>query len=370
MNLQEQIFRVKQLMNIISEQDDPVSVYWNNPKKTDDQKVQEIKKAIDPVINQAKEYFYNYINGDWFKSKITEKINSSNKELTDKKMELENLEKQLEKQGPTPDTERYLDSPEIQISILKDKIRFIEKKNEPKMKSYDQKEIDDLKTYIKNIIVNMTIDDPQCGSASAFYRNSEVYFCVKDVEPKMKNKMMMVLVHEIKHAIVDYIEKKRMVPIIPDDIKTNVNITVNPAIQIHSQSGVERIALVQNLRRILGVDDFISVENLKKLFKKNIDVYSDKKLKIKYSDSNVMRIYTGKNYDKDNLLLLKTIDGSSVFGVFIKNQLSIELKEILSPYSNTINIDGEDVIQIDLNEVFKNLQSLAKTNNQRDINYT
>ena len=103
------------------------------------------------------------------------------------------------------------------------------------MKSYDQKEIDDLKTYIKNIIVNMTIDDPQCGSASAFYRNSEVYFCVKDVEPKMKNKMMMVLVHEIKHAIVDYIEKKRMVPIIPDDIKTNVNITVNPAIQIHSQ---------------------------------------------------------------------------------------------------------------------------------------
>ena len=83
-----------------------------------------------------------------------------------------------------------------------------------------------------------------------------------------------------------------------------------------------------------------------------------------------MRIYTGKNYDKDNLLLLKTIDGSSVFGVFIKNQLSIELKEILSPYSNTINIDGEDVIQIDLNEVFKNLQSLAKTNNQRDINYT
>ena len=93
MNLQEQIFRVKQLMNIISEQDDPVSVYWNNPKKTDDQKVQEIKKAINPVINQAKEYFYNYINGDWFKSKITEKINSSNKELTDKKKELENLEK-------------------------------------------------------------------------------------------------------------------------------------------------------------------------------------------------------------------------------------------------------------------------------------
>lgn len=357
-------------MNIISEQDDPVSVYWNDTSKTEDQKVQEIKKAIDPVIDKAKKYFYNYINGDWFKSKITEKINSSNKELTDKKKELENLEKQLEKQGPTPDTERYLDCPEIQISILKDKIRLIEKKNESKMKSYDQKEISDLKTYIKNIVVNMTTQDSPCDSALGFHKNYEVYFCVKNFEPKMTNEMMTVAVHEIKHAIVYYIEKKRMVPIIPDDIKLNINIQVDPDTQIHSQLGVERIALVQNLRRILGVDDFISADNLKKLFKKNIDVYSDKKLKINYSDDNIMRIYTDKNYGKENLLLLKTNDGFSVFGFYIKNKYASELKEILSPYSNTINIDGEDVIQIDLNEVFKNLQSLAKSTTNQDTNYT
>jgi len=370
MNLNEQVNRIKKLMNLISEQDDPVFLFWNDTTKTDDQKLQEIKKVIDPIINQAKEYFYNYISGSWFKSKITEKINSSNKELNDKKIELENLKKQLENQGPTPDTERDLNSLEIKITILKDEIQYIEKKDESKMKNYDQKEIDDLKTYIKNIIVKMTVDDPHCNGVLAFYRDPDVYFCAKQFEPKMKNKIMMVSIHEIKHAIVDYIEEKRMVPIIPDDIKINIDIMVNPAIQGHSQEGIERIALVQNLRRIFGVDDFISVDNLKKLFKKNIDVYSDKKLKIKYSDDNIMRIYTNKNYEKDNLLLLKVENQYSVFGLFIKNQESEELKEILLPFSKTVNINGKDVIEIDLNEVFKNLQSLAKTNNQIDINYT
>jgi len=38
MNLNEQINRIKKLMNLVSEQYDPVSLFWNNPKKTDEQK--------------------------------------------------------------------------------------------------------------------------------------------------------------------------------------------------------------------------------------------------------------------------------------------------------------------------------------------
>ena len=332
MNLQEQIFRVKQLMNIISEQDDPVSVYWNDTSKTEDQKIQELQTILDPIVLDAKKYFYTYIKGDWFKKKVTEKIESQD----------------------------------------------LQTDNENRMKTYDQKEIQDLETFIKNVPVQFSTSYKYCESQGpkAFYETNLITMCAKYFEPNMKDMMMNVVVHEIKHGIVDYINEKRFVNLVPEDMKIGIDLLNNPSIQSYTQRGDERIAFIQNLRRFLGVDDFVSADNLKKLFKKNVKVYkltSDNKeipLKIKYTDDNIMRIYTGENYGTKQLLLIKNYGNSSQFKFYVNNQENYELIWILSPHSKTVFMDGQDVIEVDLNKVFDSVQELAKSTTNQDINYT
>jgi hypothetical protein len=381
MELKENIRRIRQMMGLINEstedaclnknipENEKIKEYWQNTNKTEQEKTEEIKNYLNPLFEETKKYYLNYVDGDWFKTKVEEKIKSTVKlptldnDANNKRIEEINLE--IEKLKPKIDPESKKEYEKLNKEL---RIRLYQKeKGLSQITEWNDEEKKQIKDFISNIELSILLS---CRDNLIAYVTSETYntinFCIKKIYPSEdKTYSYDTLIHEMKHAITEYMFV-RGVDILPENLKGPTVFGIGSG---YGNSSHENSSRVQNLRRYLGVDDFVSVENLINLLKQklvieNKNLSRPKKCKITYINQTMI-IDTGfdsRRHYEDPVLKLEFYFG----GVY-----NFDTKFLFNAFSTEKKTEQKYNIHIDLKKLFDYCQELAfNSNNEKNINVT
>lgn len=327
MNLQENIKRIKSMMGLILESNDcckinnfkidSVKIYWENTNMTQDQKLKEIKTYTEKILKEVKDYYFNYINGEMFLKKIKDKINS------------------------TPDS------------------------GNKSISDWKVKEKNELKTFITNIKINFLLDSEKCSSEVGGYVSNDnlniINLCCKNMYPDDDNTYVtQVLTHEMKHSL-NYYFKKLGIDILPEDVITNDKYTD------YTTDHNENSSRVQNLRKLLGLDDFMSFDNLVSIFKNKL------KIKILYKEdlyptdikftNDMIIINTNFNFHKIEKPLV-----SKYIKIFFDNTQSQDVSWLFQLFSTSETTNDQTTISVNLKKLFSYSQEFV-SNNDTENNY-
>ena len=189
---------------------------------------------------------------------------------------------------------------------------------------------------------------------------SKVNFCTKNIFPNEtnKNEVLLILVHEFNHCLSFYFISKG-VDYLPEDAKgTQVSVSSNTD---YGNASIENASRVQNLKRLLGVTDFGTLENFIKLIKDNV--------KIKINN----QVHNNVVYE-DNLMKIPFVSKNDVtllnFDFFINDTNAYDVRLLFNTESKTVRDEYDSYFEVDLNKIYNYAQEFAKTNTSSDLNYT
>jgi hypothetical protein len=304
-------------LDVTNSDDDLLKKYWDDKSKTEEEKIEEIKNYVEPIFNDSKKYYNTYIEGDWFTKKIKEKIIRSNK----------NPLKKLNKKNIT---------------------------------TWGNKEKTDLKNFINLIEISYTnsCEEGQVGFVTPMMFNI-VNICVKSIYPSEdKSFIYQVIIHEIKHTINSYFMEKG-IKISPKNVPGPIITDKKTA---YSKSSDENSSRIQNLRILLGVDDFGSIENFIKLLKDKLVIKNEKIqppiiCNIEYNNKE-MKINTGFDVDTKTKNLLLNLS------FYFDGKNNIDVRYLFNAYSTVSKTTNEILITVNLENIFNYTQDFALLNNK------
>lgn len=311
-------------LNITNYDEDLLKKYWEDKSKTEDEKIEEIKKYVEPIFNDSKKYYNTYIDGDWFTKKIEEKINISNK----------NPLKKLIKKNIT---------------------------------TWDNKEKTDLKNFINSIEINYTnvCKEGQVGFVTPIMFNI-VNICVKSIYPSEdKSYVYQVIIHEIKHSINSYFMEKG-INILPKNVPGPI---ITDKKTTYSKSSEENSSRIQNLRILLGTDDLGSVENFINLLKNKLVIKNEKiqapiVCNVEYTNKD-MKINTGFDINEETKNLLLKLS------FYFDGKNNMDIRYLFNAFSIVSKTTNELLITVNLENIFNYAQEFALINKkQNNISYT
>ena len=379
MNLQEQVSRIKTIMGLIKEEVDgacelkninlnTLESYWTATTKTEQEKITEVENFVKPIFTDAKNYMLNYIESDWFNKKVQEKIDKgpkfNNYELekyNSVKRALTYWQEQVKKLETTDNEE--LTKAKKTLEFFSNMVKEEEAKLQGTITSWGQTQKNELKNFLNSVIL---VFDLTCSAkiGGFVYEDdySKLYFCTKNIFPNEinKNEVLRILVHEFNHCLsfyfihksVDYLPEDAKGPQLPSSTDTN-----------YGNESIENASRVQNLKRLLGVTDFGTLDNFIKLIKDNVKLKDT--VNLIYNpvyENNIMKIpFNGLG--KKNVTLLN-------FNFFINDTNARDVKLLFYTQSKTVEDGYNSYIEVDLNKIYNYAQEFAKTNTSSDLNYT
>jgi hypothetical protein len=375
MNLHEEVSRIKTIMGLIKEEVDgacelkninlnTLESYWTATTKTEQEKITEVENFVKPIFTDAKNYMLNYIESDWFNKKVQEKIDKGpkNYELETYKKNLTYWQEQVKKLENTDNEEltKAKETLEIYSKLLKKKEAELQGKT---ITTWEQTQKNELKNFLNSVIL---VFDLTCSAkiGGFVYEDdySKLYFCTKNVFPNEinKNEVLRILVHEFNHCLSFYFIYKS-VDYLPEDAKGPQLVSSTDA--NYGNSSFENASRVQNLKRLLGVTDFGTLDNFIKLIKDNVKLKDT--VNLIYNpvyENNIMKIpFNGLG--KKNVTLLN-------FNFFINDTNARDVKLLFYTQSKTVEDGYNSYIEVDLNKIYNYAQEFAKTNTSSDLNYT
>lgn len=373
MNLQEQISRIKTIMGLIKEEVDDacklkninlntLESYWGDTTKTEQEKIREVENFVKPIFTEAKNYMLKYIESDWFNKKVQEKIGKgskfNNNDLEKYKKIVTSWQEKVKKLENTNNQE--LTKAKETLEFFSNMVKEEEAKLQGTITSWGQTQKNELKNFLNsvNLVFSLTCDD-STGGFVIKGEYSKLNFCVKNVFPSdvNKNSIMLILVHEFNHCLSGYFISKG-VDYLPEDAK-GPQISVNTNTD-YGNSATENSSRVQNLKRLLGVDDFGTLDNFIKLIKDNVKIKSgDNVFNVVY-ENNLMKIPFKSTED---ITLLN-------FKLFINDTDAHDVKTLFNTASKTVRDEYDSYVEVDLNKIYNYAQEFAKTNTSSDLNYT
>jgi hypothetical protein len=379
MNLHEEVSRIKTIMGLIKEEVDgacelkninlnTLESYWTATTKTEQEKITEVENFVKPIFTDAKNYMLNYIESDWFNKKVQEKIDKgpkfNNYELekyNSVKRALTYWQEQVKKLENT-DSEELTKAKET-LEFFSKMVKEEEAKLQGAITSWGQTQKNELKNFLNSVIL---VFDLTCSAkiGGFVYEDdySKLYFCTKNVFPNEinKNEVLRILVHEFNHCLsfyfiyksVDYLPEDAKGPQLPSSTDAN-----------YGNESIENASRVQNLKRLLGVTDFGTLDNFIKLIKDNVKLKDT--VNLIYNpvyENNIMKIpFNGLG--KKNVTLLN-------FNFFINDTNARDVKLLFYTQSKTVEDGYNSYIEVDLNKIYNYAQEFAKTNTSSDLNYT
>lgn len=380
MNLQEQVSRIKTIMGLIKEEVDgacelkninlnTLESYWTATTKTEQEKITEVENFVKPIFTEAKNYMLNYIESDWFNKKVQEKIDKgpkfNNYELekyNSVKRALTWWQEQVKKLENTDNEEltKAKKTLEFLSNSLKEKEAELQGKT---ITTWEQTQKNELKNFLNSVIL---VFDLTCSAKIGGFVNEDEYskvnFCTKNIFPNEinKNEVLRILVHEFNHCLSFYFIHKS-VDYLPEDAKGPQ--LVSSSDDNYGNISIENASRVQNLKRLLGVTDFGTLDNFIKLIKDNVKLKDT--VNLIYNpvyENNIMKIpFNGLG--KKNVTLLN-------FHFFINDTNARDVKLLFNIESKTVEDGYNSYIEVDLNKIYNYAQEFAKTNTSSDLNYT
>jgi len=167
---------------------------------------------------------------------------------------------------------------------------------------------------------------------------------------------MLILVHEFNHCLSLYFISKG-VDYLPEDAK-GPQVSVSNYTN-YGNTSIENASRVQNLKRLLGVDDFGTLDNFIKLIKDNVKIKSGNNLYNVYYENNLMKIaFKGA----EDITLLD-------FELFINDTDAYDVKILFNTEAKTVKDEYDTYIEVDLNKIYNYSQEFAKINTNSDVNY-
>jgi hypothetical protein len=379
MNLHEEVSRIKTIMGLIKEEVDgacelkninlnTLESYWTATTKTEQEKITEVENFVKPIFTDAKNYMLNYIESDWFNKKVQEKIDKGpkfdNYELeiyNSVKRSLTYWQEQVKKLENTDNEE--LTKAKKRLEFFSNMVKEKEAKLQGVITSWGQTQKNELKNFLNSVIL---VFDLTCSAkiGGFVYEDdySKLYFCTKNVFPNEinKNEVLRILVHEFNHCLSFYFIYKS-VDYLPEDAKGPQLVSSTDA--NYGNSSFENASRVQNLKRLLGVTDFGTLDNFIKLIKDNVKLKDTANLIYNpVYENNIMKIpFNGLG--KKNVTLLS-------FNFFINDTNARDVKLLFYTQSKTVEDGYNSYIEVDLNKIYNYAQEFAKTNTSSDLNYT
>jgi hypothetical protein len=320
---------------------DKVKEYWADGSKTPEEKKKEMTDWAGLLFKKAKTYYLGYVAGEFFQKKIKEKIDLSIKGPED----LETLG--FDASGWNLEGGEF----------------FNRWQTSPKGK------LDGFIRGMKMEVVTGEYPDPdprsRCKSAKGFVQSGnprKIYLCAQYYYPDPDSDMgplYQVIVHEMKHAINFFCRGQLGISaFLPEDLKgAETSLPGLNDLQYGNRSD-ENSARVQNLRLLLGVDNWESVEALSGLLSSGLQILEgDQPCQIQY-EGQVMKIYT--QADPGSLLNLT---------LKIKGKTNADIRFLFNAFArNQKGPDGKSWIEVDLSSLFNYTQQLAKTGKAQDLN--
>ena len=372
MNLQENIRRIKSIMGVIKEEVDDacklkninlntLQSYWEDKSKTEQEKITEVENFVKPFFTEAKTYMLKYIDSEWFNKKVQEKIGKGSKYNTD---DLEKYKKQVINWQNKVNGLKNANIPELQkaketLEFFNDMVKEEEVKLQGVITAWDNKQKNELKNFLNsvNLVFSLTCDDSTGGFVFKG-EYSKLNFCVKNVFPSdvNKNSIMLILVHEFNHCLSGYFISKG-VDYLPEDAKgPQVSVSTDTN---YGNASNENASRVQNLKRLLGVDDFGTLDNFIKLIKDNVKIKSGNNVFNVAYENNLMKI-PFKSVEDITLLDFK---------LFINDTDAHDVKTLFNTEAKTVKDEYDSYIEVDLNKIYSYSQEFAKINTNSDVNY-
>ena len=374
MNLQEQVSRIKTIMGLIKEDVDDacklkninlntLESYWEDTTKTEQEKITEVENFVKPIFTEAKNYMLKYIESDWFNKKVQEKIGKgskfNNNDLESYKKGLTHWQEQVKKLENTNNQE--LTNAKETLEFFSKMVKEEEAKLQGAITSWGQTQKNELKNFLNSVSLGFDLTCPT--NEGGFVKEDEyskVNFCTKNIFPNEtnKNEVLLILVHEFNHCLSFYFISKG-VDYLPEDAKgTQVSVSSNTD---YGNASIENASRVQNLKRLLGVTDFGTLENFIKLIKDNV--------KIKINN----QVHKNVVYE-DNLMKIPFVSNNDVtllnFDFFINDTNAYDVKLLFNTESKTVRDEYDSYVEVDLNKIYNYAQEFAKTNTSSDLNYT
>ena len=374
MNLQEQVSRIKTIMGLIKEDVDDacklkninlntLESYWEDTTKTEQEKITEVENFVKPIFTEAKNYMLKYIESDWFNKKVQEKIGKgskfNNNDLESYKKGLTHWQEQVKKLENTNNQE--LTNAKETLEFFSKMVKEEEAKLQGAITSWGQTQKNELKNFLNSVSLGFDLTCPT--NEGGFVKEDEyskVNFCTKNIFPNEinKNEVLLILVHEFNHCLSFYFISKG-VDYLPEDAKgTQVSVSSNTD---YGNASIENASRVQNLKRLLGVTDFGTLENFIKLIKDNV--------KIKLNN----QVHNNVVYE-DNLMKIPFVSKNDVtllnFDFFINDTNAYDVKLLFNTESKTVRDEYDSYVEVDLNKIYNYAQEFAKTNTSSDLNYT
>jgi len=336
--------------------------YWEDKSKTEQEKITEIENFVKPVFTEAKTYMLKYIDSEWFNKKVQEKIGKGSKYNTEN---LEKYKKQVInwqnkvnglKNANISELQRAKENLEFMNDMVKDEVV----KLKGVITAWDNKQKNELKSVLNNVKLVFSLTcEPYVGGFVYEDNYSDVNFCTKNIFPNEinKNMVLLILVHEFNHCLSHYFINKG-VDYLPEDAKGPQFSLDDPN---YGNKSLENASRVQNLKRLLGVTDFGTLDNFIKLIKDNVKIKINNQVhnNVVYED-NLMKIpFVSKN---DMTL--------SNFDFFINDTNAYDVKTLFNTESKTVRDKYDSYVEVDLNKIYNYSQEFAKTNTSSDLNYT
>jgi len=374
MNLQEQVSRIKTIMGLIKEEVDDacklkninlntLESYWGNKTKTEQEKITEVENFVKPIFTEAKNYMLKYIESDWFNKKVQEKIGKGSKfnsnDLEKYKKIVTSWQEKVKKLENTNNQE--LTKAKETLEFFSNMVKEEEAKLQGVITSWGQTQKNELKNFLNSISLGFDLTCEELTGGFVYEDEySKVNFCTKNIFPNEinKNEVLLILVHEFNHCLsfyfihksVDYLPEDAKGPQLPSSSDDN-----------YGNISIENASRVQNLKRLLGVTDFGTLENFIKLIKDNVKIKNNNQIhkNVVYED-NLMKIpFVSKN----DVTLLD-------FDFFINDTNAWDVKLLFNTASKTVRDEYDSYVEVDLNKIYNYAQEFAKTNTSSDLNYT
>jgi hypothetical protein len=321
--------------------------YWENQSKTEQEKTKEVENFVTPIFTEAKNYMLKYIESEWFNKKVEEKIGKGSEylQLLKNKVLPSRQNKVKDIESTNPNSEELLKAKK-DLDQINDEI----KTGEQSFIKWDDKQKTDLKSFINGVKLVFSVScNPEIGGFVISDKYSDINFCTKNMFPSdvNKNEVMLILVHEFNHCLSEYFETKD-VQFLPQDAKgPQVTTTDNPN---YGNISIENSARVQNLKRLLGVDDFGTLDNFIKLIKDNVKIKSGNNIFNVVYDNNLMKIPFKSTTD---VTLLN-------FNLFINDTNAYDVKMFFNTEAKTVKDQYDSYIEVDLEKLYNYSIEFAK----------
>jgi len=374
MNLQEQVSRIKTIMGLIKEEVDDacklkninlntLESYWGNKTKTEQEKITEVENFVKPIFTEAKNYMLKYIESDWFNKKVQEKIGKGSKfnsnDLEKYKKIVTTWQEKVKKLENTNNQE--LTKAKGTLEFFSKMVKEEEAKLQGAITSWGQTQKNELKNFLNSVSLGFDLTCEELTGGFVYEDEySKVNFCTKNIFPNEinKNEVLLILVHEFNHSLSFYFISKG-VDYLPEDAKgTQVSVSSNTD---YGNASIENASRVQNLKRLLGVTDFGTLENFIKLIKDNVKIKINNQVhKNVVYEGNLMKIpFVSKN----DVTMLD-------FDFFINDTNAWDVRLLFNTASKTVRDEYDSYVEVDLNKIYNYAQEFAKTNTSSDLNYT